>query len=57
MTPLPLERVQVVPSFSNAGLDFMGPLYLKTNPKTNQDIENKSVRVYFRMRGHQGNPF
>ncbi|KAK3740123.1 hypothetical protein QZH41_001270 [Actinostola sp. cb2023] len=29
MAPLPLERVQIVPPFTNIGLDFTGPLYLK----------------------------
>ncbi|XP_028415022.1 uncharacterized protein LOC114538101 [Dendronephthya gigantea] len=29
MAPLPVERVQMVPAFTNVGLDFMGPLYLK----------------------------
>ena len=28
MSPLPAERVQVVPAFTNIGLDFMGPLCL-----------------------------
>ena len=39
MAPLPMERVQVVPAFSNVGLDFMGPLYLKTKGKTKQNPE------------------
>ena len=30
MAPLPAERVQIVPPFTNIGLDFTGPLFLKT---------------------------
>ena len=29
MAPLPAERVQMAPPFTNIGLDFTGPLYLK----------------------------
>ena len=29
MAPLPAERVQIAPPFTNIGLDFTGPLYLK----------------------------
>ena len=29
MVPLPAERVQIAPPFTNIGLDFTGPLYLK----------------------------
>ena len=29
MAPLPAERVQMAPPFTNVGLDFTGPLYLK----------------------------
>ncbi len=34
-----MERVQVVPAFSNVGLDFMGPLYLKTKGKAKKNPE------------------
>ena len=34
MAPLPLERVQIVPPFTNIGLDFTGPLYLKVKGET-----------------------
>ena len=33
MSPLPLERVQIAPPFTNIGLDFTGPLYLKMEGK------------------------
>ena len=29
MAPLPAERVQIAPPFTNIGLDFTGPLHLK----------------------------
>jgi hypothetical protein len=34
MAPLPLERVHIVPPFTNVGLDFTGPLYLKVKGKS-----------------------
>ena len=34
MAPLPAERVQIAPPFTNIGLDFTGPLYLKVKGTT-----------------------
>ena len=41
MAPLPAERVQIAPPFTNIGLDFTGPLYLKV--KGNSKLTTSKV--------------
>ena len=47
MAPLPAERVQMVPAFTNIGLDFMGPLYLKAKEKEKSSQANKAYVCIF----------
>ena len=47
MAPLPAERVQMVPAFTNIGLDFMGPLYLKAKEKEKSSQATKHMYVLF----------
>ena len=47
MAPLPAERVQVAPPFTNVGLDFMGPLYLKIKEKEKTGQTSKAYVCIF----------
>ena len=47
MAPLPAERVQVVPAFTNISLDFMGPLYLRAKEREKTSQANKAYVCIF----------
>ena len=48
MAPLPPDRVQITPAFTNVGLDFTGPLYLKSKPQSNAD-KRSYVFIYLQI--------
>ena len=48
MAPLPAERVQMGPPFTNNGLDFTGPLYLKVKGSSKLTTSKAYVCIFSR---------
>ena len=46
MAPLPAERVQIAPQFTNIGLDFTGPLYLKVKEGSKTSTSKAYVCIF-----------
>ncbi|XP_015772515.1 PREDICTED: uncharacterized protein LOC107350789 [Acropora digitifera] len=46
MAPLPAERVQIAPPFTNIGLDFTGPLYLKVKEGSKTSTSKAYVCIF-----------
>lgn len=46
MAPLPAERVQMAPPFTNIGLDFTGPLYLKVKESSKVSTSMAYVCIF-----------
>ena len=46
MAPLPAERVQIAPPFTNIGLDFTGPLYLKVKEGSKTSTSKAYVSIF-----------
>jgi len=43
MAPLPDKRVQMAPPFTNIGMDFTGPLYVKVKGSSEPTTSTASV--------------
>ena len=56
MAPLPAERVQMAPPFTNIGLDFTGSLHLKAKGKS-KPTTLKGLRVHFHLRRYPCSSF
>ena len=46
MAPLPAEREQMLPPFTNIGLDFTGPLYLKVEGSSEPTTSKGFVCIF-----------
>ena len=46
MAPLPAERVQIAPPFTNIGLEFTGPLYLKVKEGSKTSTSKAYVCIF-----------
>ena len=46
MAPLPAERLQIAPPFTNIGLDFTGPLYLKVKEGSKTSTSKAYVCIF-----------
>ena len=46
MAPLPAERLQIAPPFTNIGLDFTGPLYLKVEGSSEPTTSKAYVCIF-----------
>ena len=52
MAPLPAERVQMVPPFTNIGLHFTGPLYLKIKASSKPTTSKAYVCIFINKDTH-----